>query len=566
MEIVRNLRIATRLVLSFGAVLVLMVVLTVIGTNRVGLIEADLTRINDVNAVKQRYAINFRGSVHDRAIALRDVTLVDSAADLDAVVADISRLAAFYADSAASLDRMFAEVADVSDQERAILAGIKATEARTLPLIARVIDLERAGAGAEAEAVLMREARPLFTEWLARINAFIDLQESRNQAIAGHARATASGFETFMIVVTAVALLVGSVVAALNIHSVGPLRVLTANMLRLAKGDLSVEIPAQKGRDEVGEIVGAVRLFKDSMVEVERLRREQQEAEAQAEAARKAAVASLADDFEANVSAIVRAVSSAAADLQGTATGMSESAGQAAAQASSVLQAAETASSNVQTVAAAAEELAAAVGEIGRQVAESTAIANGAVVDAQRTNDKILTLAEAARQVGTVVQLINDIAGQTNLLALNATIEAARAGEAGKGFAVVAAEVKNLANQTARATGEITTQIQAIQAATTESVEAIAEIGRTIGKINDISTSIAASVTQQGAATREIAESGERAALSTAEVTSNITGVTAAVGETGAAARSVLDAAVELAGQSRSLGTRVDEFIGGIRR
>ncbi|MCA1908543.1 MAG: methyl-accepting chemotaxis protein [Magnetospirillum sp.] len=565
MKALRNMKIGSRFVASFGVVLSLMVALTLVGIDRVNRIEDDLGQINDVNAVKQRYAINFRGSVHDRAIALRDVVLLEPA-QLTPVLAEIDRLAAFYAESARELDKMFAAMDDISAEERAILASIKETEANTLPRIVEIVAARQSGDVERANSVLMGQARPLFVQWLARINQFIDLQESKNQVVAASARKVANGFQQTMVGVTAVALLVGIVIGLWNVRSVRPLRALTANMLRLAKGDLSVEVPQVTSHDEVGDIVGAVRLFKDSMVEVERLRATQKQAEIQAEAAKRAAMAQLAEEFEAGVKAIVSAVSDASAHLQVTAKSMSATAVQTSAQAQAVSSAAGGAADNVQNVAAAAEQLAASITEISRQVTQSTHIAGQAANDAEQTNAKISRLSQAAEKVGEVVQLISDIASQTNLLALNATIEAARAGEAGKGFAVVAAEVKNLASQTARATAEITAQIQSIQQATRDSVGAIDAIGRTIADINQISATIAQSVSQQEAATGEIARSVEQASQGTRQVTDNIDGVTQAAAQTGTAAAEVLGSAEDLGRQSRTLMERVDGFVARIRQ
>ena len=344
-----------------------------------------------------------------------------------------------------------------------------------------------------------------------------------------------------------------------------PITRMTGAMRRLADGDTVAAIPYGERRDEIGAMAGAVQVFRENLIRSRQLEAETTLARASAEEQRKAGMRQMADGFERAVGGIVGMVSAAASQLQATARNMSETAGQTATQSTSVAAAAAQAASNVDTVAAAAEELGSSVAEIGRQVSDSADLAQAAVTEANATAGLVQDLTQAASRIGDVVALISQIASQTNLLALNATIEAARAGEAGRGFAVVAAEVKELANQTARATEEIGRQIGQIQGSTDQAVSAISGIGTRIREIAGVASSIAASVEEQGAATQEIVRNVAQASAGTAEVTSNITGVAGAVEETGAAAAHVLGSASELSRQSEHLSAEVHRFLATVR-
>jgi len=343
-----------------------------------------------------------------------------------------------------------------------------------------------------------------------------------------------------------------------------PLKLLSETMCQLAKGDTGVDVPAHDRRDEIGEMARTVQVFKDSMIHNEKMA-DEQHTETQQKEQRRLALEAVAQTFENNISNVLAELSKMSTSLEDTSSSMSTIASDASSKASTITLSAQQASSNVQTVASAAEQLSSSISEIAHQVSQSTQIASTAVVEVSHANDKVMGLANAARKIGEVVALITDIADQTNLLALNATIEAARAGDAGKGFAVVASEVKNLANQTTKATEEITAQISGIQSATNEAVHAIESIGGTINTINEFTSAIAAAVEEQGAATQEIARNVELAAERTTTVTSDISDVNASVTETGQAAKQVQQAVHALGGQSNELKSVVQGFLNDVK-
>jgi methyl-accepting chemotaxis protein len=335
-------------------------------------------------------------------------------------------------------------------------------------------------------------------------------------------------------------------------------------MQALGTGDLTANVPHQGEKTEIGTMADSLQVFKQALID-KRAADEAAAADAEAKIERGRRVDNITRSFESMIGEIVETVSSASTELEASAGTLTATAERSQELTTTVAAASEEASTNVQSVASATEEMASSVNEISRQVQESAAIAGQAVDQARKTNDRVSELASAASRIGDVVELINNIAGQTNLLALNATIEAARAGEAGRGFAVVASEVKALAEQTAKATGEISTQISGIQAATQESVGAIKEIGDTIGRMSEIASTIASAVEEQGAATQEISRNVQQAAQGTMQVSSNITDVQRGATETGSASTQVLAAAQSLSSDSTRLKDEVSRFLSAVR-
>jgi methyl-accepting chemotaxis protein len=404
--------------------------------------------------------------------------------------------------------------------------------------------------GLEADAVLKKD---------------IDL----NNAGADRAAQDAADNYSFAFMMLAM-ILGGSVIIGIGVSfylvrdvSTGIASIVTP-MQALGKGDLSADVPHQGEKTEIGAMADTLQVFKEALI-AKKAADEAAALDAEAKIERGRRVDGITRNFESLIGEIVQTVSSASTQLEASAGTLSKTAERSRSLTTAVAAASEEASTNVQSVASATEELSSSVNEISRQVQESARMATDAVGQTRVTNDRVSELSKAASRIGDVVELINTIAGQTNLLALNATIEAARAGEAGRGFAVVASEVKALAEQTAKATGEIGQQIAGIQAATQESVNAIKEISGTIERLSEISSTIAAAVEEQGAATQEISRNVQQAAQGTQQVSANITDVQLGASETGSASSQVLSAAQSLSGDSNRLKLEVGKFLDSVR-
>ena len=377
-----------------------------------------------------------------------------------------------------------------------------------------------------------------------------------------------SAFSWFLVACVAIAVFASAVClmtyAAVQNGILRPLAAMVSAMRDVADQKYDTRIPGLGLGNEIGQLAGALEVFKTNGIERQRLtERELQEAQRQGERSRY--LDGRIHSFNELVASVVSSVASSAVRLKSNAETLSRAANDTSAKANAVEAAANHANRSVQTVAGSTEEMTNSIGTISRRVSDATQRAEGAASQAEKSKNTIHSLSDAAEKIGTVVQLVQAIAAQTNLLALNATIEAARAGEAGRGFAVVASEVKALAEQTAKATGEIGQQIGSIQAATQESVGAIREISGTIEKLSEISSTIAAAVEEQGAATQEISRNIQQAAIGTQQVSANISEVQRGAGETGSASSQVLSAAQMLSGDSNRLKVEVDRFLSTVR-
>ncbi len=448
--------------------------------------------------------------------------------------------------------------------------AVKRGEFTSLPT--RMFEIRGSDRWNIAQFILVTEAAPKARQLMAvlagdlqndgtRMGGMVANQKSLLQLDAEMAAARMSQLLTIEWVLLFMGVAASLVIAVFTVRSISnPLVEMTNAMSDLARGDLKTKVPAQDRADEIGDIGQAVQVFKDNMIHTRELEAEQAKTYA-AEQKRAQTIESRTGEFYKTVTGALASVGSSSEEMQSSSESLSTLAQETSTQSIAVAAAAEQASANVQMVASAAEELSSSISEISRQVVQSTSSAACAVREVEEADKQVQGLAGTVQRIGEIVKLITDIAEQTNLLALNATIEAARAGDAGKGFAVVASEVKNLASQTAKATEQISAQIDGVQTATHGAVVAIEGIGTTIKEVSEFSTMIASAVEEQGAATQEIARNVERAASGTQDVTTNISNVTRAARETGQSSHRGLKTAKELAKQAVVLRNEVDSFL-----
>jgi len=575
-RLILNLSIGAKLGIASGLG-VLLVATMVIVQIRANAATRDLDARMSGQQTIARDAVEAKASVAGMQVAVRDLRLANNSADLqkaiDSLAARLKSLNHYgdemlriskSAENRARIEKLKTRAGDYAKGAQQIVTvrteAVAAADGADAAAKIAKLNEEVARIAREVTLPIVAELEPIANQIaeFAKHNVEEQAAQSASEMAMAEWESMALGIGTMLLLI---------LTSIFSYFTIGrPMRALSVSMDELAGGNFAVVLPGLGRKDELGAVAGAVEKFK---VVSEQKARDEAEARIKqdqiAAQQRKAEMVKLADSFEAAVGEIVETVSSASTELEASAGTLTSTAERAQEVTTMVAAASEEATTNVQSVASATEELSSSVNEISRQVQESARMASEAVEQARTTNDRVGELSKAAARIGDVVELINTIAGQTNLLALNATIEAARAGEAGRGFAVVASEVKALAEQTAKATGEIGQQITGIQGATQESVGAIKEISGTIERLAEIASAIAAAVEEQGAATQEISRNVQQAAQGTQQVSTNITDVQRGASETGSASAQVLSAAQSLSSDSNRLKLEVGKFLDSVR-
>jgi methyl-accepting chemotaxis protein len=592
--------IGTRLCIGFGFLVLLMLVLTELSVTRVNDIDDQLGQINDVNSVKQRFAINFRGSVHDRAIAIRDVTLVETAAERQTAVDTIARLAGSYAVNEKKMADMVSASSGASDAEKTILAEIADIQSKTNPLVAQIIDRQGQGDAVQAKKILLEQARPLFVQWLGAINKFIDYQEALNQKIGGDVRSSSKGFQTLAFGSVAGAIGLAVIAAFLSSRSITvPVAKLQDALRRMAEGG-SAETDMVLGarRDEIGNLARAVDAVREAVsgqaalqaenevrrAAVERDQLEKSALERETIAAEtNAAVQQLGqaleemahgnldfrltqafgqtlDSLRLNFNNSVEKLQSTLKAIGGNAFSIDIKAKEISSAANDLARRTEQQAASIEQTAAALDEISVTVSGSTKRAEEARNVVSNTRQNAERSGEVVKRAVTAmgeiessSRQVSNILGVIDEIAFQTNLLALNAGVEAARAGEAGKGFAVVAQEVRELAQRSAQAAKEIKQLISGSTQQVSSGVNLVGETGKALAEI-------VAEVQEIDRHVNAIAEAAKEQAVALREINSAVNSIDQSTQQNAAMVEQTSAASQSLATESASLSGQLAQF------
>jgi methyl-accepting chemotaxis protein len=556
-----NTRIGVRLAVLMALQLALTIGVMLMGARGMSLINASLKTVYEDRTVCLVQLDIIGDSMHNMRFNLRRAAMTPPGAERDALLAPIDKWKI-------ALDKQWSDylATYLDPEEKQIAEKLKPQLAAYEAGVMGNVTSLKAGTGSDAQIAKAIDGNTDgFAGAYEALAPLVALQERVARQEYEHSQSVFSSTQWVNYTTLAMGMAIAVALAWIIVRSItNSIDQMISVMSRLAVNDTTVEIPGAQRQDEIGAMARSVEVFKTNAVERLRLQDEEKAAVTQREE-RQRKIAELTDCFDGDVSKLLGELGGAAENLGETSTAMSANADETLRQTSVVSAATEQASQNLNTIAAASNQMLASIQEIANQVQRAASISANAVTEADATSERMQSLAQTAARIGEVVTLITDIASQTNLLALNATIEAARAGDAGKGFAVVAGEVKNLATQTARATTDIATQIQAIQAETGSAVDAIKRINLVIGDISEMSAVIAGAVEEQGAAMQEVVRNVEQAAVGTNEVASNIVSVVDAARNTGEMAAGVKTVAGQVKGESQSLRQRVEGFLSAVK-
>ncbi|MBK1836343.1 MCP four helix bundle domain-containing protein [Azospirillum sp. YIM B02556] len=557
-----NLPISTKILAALGLLAALTIGVAVLSVNALATLNGQTNKL----ATDDSQTLYMAVSANEKMTRIQELVFEHI---LGSEAAELARLEGGIDRERRELQQLLAALKPFMDgeTERRLFTATESDIETYLGAVAAVLDLSRKGEDSEAVRTMKERCLSVYNEVDELLAKIAEGQSGDLKESAEVANAIYASVRLTLLVVVGIGFVIAFSLSMLLVRGqiTGPLNRMTEAMRRLADGDLSVEVTVGGRSDEIGQMAGAVLVFKENALSVRRLEAEQAEDKRRAEDERRGAMQALADAFEGRVKGVVEAVAGSAASMQDTARRLNEAAEQTNREVEAAGAASTQASANVQTVAVATEQLGGSIGEISQRTGQSREMAVEAGTQAGRGKDLVESLDLASRRIGEVVTLINSIAGQTNLLALNATIEAARAGEHGKGFAVVASEVKALATQTARATDEIIAQVSAVQQVATQTAQAITQISGTVGRIEEIATGIAGAVEEQSAATQGIGQSANEAARGTEALTRSIRTIADAAGSTTQGAAVVLQSAGDLANEAQVLRNEVASLMAEIR-